>query len=151
MALSFMSLPPELRNEVYKNIFNESYEIQLTHYYPEGYQANYSRKSMVTRSRARNKAELRNYTSLYTRQPPPFYAGILQTCWQIYRETCHLLYAKTVFHFFFLPNPNLASLSKMKTYLFPKQSLQHRGPRDHARPTGSRPLRHDRGGDFRLS
>jgi len=122
MALLFLSLPPEVRNQIYNYLFDED-EIQLTHYYPEGYPVKNAHKSIVTRLRVRNQAELRTYASVATLQPLQFYAAMLQTSWQIYHETCYLLYARTIFRFFFLWNPKLAFSSKV----FQKQSLQHVG------------------------
>jgi hypothetical protein len=127
MALSFLSLPPEVRNEIYGYLFDEEHGIQLTHYYHEDYPINHASNSMVTSPKASNEAELRTYTSDFTVKPRSIGTAIFYTSWQTYHESCCLLYARTAFEFFFLRYPKLAASCKIKIEGsgFPKQSLQH--------------------------
>jgi len=127
MALSFLSLPPEVRNEIYGYLFDEEHGIQLTHYYHEDYPINHASNSMVTSPKASNEAKLRTYTSDFTVKPRSIGTAIFYTSWQTYHESCCLLYARTAFEFFFLRYPKLAASCKIKIEGsgFPKQSLQH--------------------------
>jgi len=131
MALSFLSLPPEVRNQIYGYVFNKEHLVAFKHYfsgcdyYPEDDPVNHAPKCELCGPRTNDNAGPSVYTAYRARQPPSFYTAMLQTSSQIYRETCCFLYAKTVFHYSFSPDIQLPSPAENTRSVFPKESLQH--------------------------
>lgn len=131
MPFYFLLLPPEVRNQIYGCVFDKKLEMGLIYccpgfdYYPEDLPLYRACESMITKQRGSNNAEPSVYTALRKPKPSSYYTAMLQTSWQIYRETCYFLYAKAIFRYTFLPSVQIPSLAKRTFSIFPKGSVQY--------------------------
>ncbi len=123
MALSFLSLPPEVRNEIYGYIFKGKCEPGLVHVYAKCFatKSGYWDIDISTKSNPQLKA----YWTSHLLHLHSSCATIVLTCRQVYHETNNLLYARAIFVYRFWEGPRPVFNLRIKPCVFRRNSLQY--------------------------
>jgi len=125
MALSFLSLPPEVRNEIYGYIFKGKCEPGLVHVYAKCFATKSGYWDIDTRSRTKSDPQLKAYWTSHLLHLRSSCAPIVRTCQQVYRETNTLLYARATFVYRFWEGPRPVFNLRIRPCVFQKESLQY--------------------------
>ena len=128
MAPSFLSFPPELRNEIYPYFFNGERYIPLSYryHYPNANKCGSGNRKSGSGPTPKNEL-------LYFVRPSSKstrYSAILQTCSQIYHEIRHLLYSRAIFECFIVclferSFPGFNARRLLNAHSFSKQTLRN--------------------------
>lgn len=125
MTLSFLSLPPEVRNQIYGYIFTGKCESGLVHAYPKVFATNSGYWNLDAVSKFKRNPRLKAYWMSDIEHSCFSHAFVVQTCQQIYQETNALLYAGATFVYSFWEGPQPIFNLQITPCLFPKKSLEY--------------------------
>lgn len=125
MTLSFLSLPPEVRNQIYGYIFTGKSESGLVHTYPSHFATKSGYWDLDAVSRFKRNPRLKAYWLSDMWHPSSNHAPVVETCQQIYDETNALLYTQATFVYRFWEGPQPVFNLQITRCLFPKKSLEY--------------------------
>ena len=128
MAPSFLSFPPEVRNEIYPYLFNEERYIPLSYRYHSPHSNKCGSGNRKSGSGLTSKNELVYFVRSSSKSTR--YSAILQTRSQIYHEIRHLIYSRAIFEcfivgFFERSFPGFNARCLLNAYSFSKQTLRN--------------------------